>query len=128
MRPHGKYSRVSPTDPEALGQCDRCSFWYNLRDLKFQYEWSGTHLYSLGILVCDRCLDVPQEQLRTILIPADPVPVLNARVPNFAYEEQTARLTEFNAPKNPPWGAGPQMLRCLQNGETVRILQYITSI
>jgi len=32
-------------------------------------------------------MDVPQEQLRTIILPPDPPPILNARPPNFAYEE-----------------------------------------
>lgn len=92
-------------------------------------QWSGTHLYNTGSLVCTagNCLDVPQEQLRTIILPPDPPPLQNSRVPNFAYEEQTIRITEYNSPKNPPWGAGPQMIRCLQNGETTRILQYSTS-
>ncbi len=128
MRPHGKYARVNPQDPSAFAQCDRCGFWRNRTDLVWQDQWAGTHLYNIQILVCkERCYDVPQEQLRTIILPPDPPPVLNARVPNFAYEEQTARIIEFNAPQNPPWGAGPQTLRCLQGGEIPRILQYTTS-
>lgn len=128
MRPHGKYARVDPQDPEAFGQCERCGFWRNQSDLVWQVEWAGTHLYNTGTLVCsDRCFDTPQEQLRTIILPPDPLPVLNARVPNFAYEEQTVRITQYAGPKEPPYGAGPQMIRCLQNGTIPRILQYSTS-
>jgi hypothetical protein len=129
-RPQSRYTRVRPSDPEAAAQCDRCGRWFNLRSLNFQYEWAGTHLYNTGALVCTEggCLDVPQEQLRTIILPPDPPPVINARVPNFAYEEQTVRITQYAGPNEPPWGAGPQMIRCLQNGETARILQYSTSI
>lgn len=126
-RPQSKYVRVDPTNPEAAGQCDRCSRWYSLVDLQWQMEWAGSRLYNTGSLVCDDCLDIPNEQLRTIILPPDPLPVQNARVPNFAYSEQTVRITEYNSPKNPPWGAGPQMIRCLQNGEIPRILQYTTS-
>ena len=127
MRPHGKYARVNPQNPSAFAQCDRCSFWRNRNDLVYQYQWSGTNLYNIQLLVCkERCYDIPQEQLRTIILPPDPPPVLNARVPNFAYEEQTPRVTQYGL-NAPPWGSGPDMLRCLQNGETVRILQYTTS-
>lgn len=88
MEPHGKYARVNPGNPEAFAQCDRCGFWRNRTDLLWQIEWSGTHLYNIQILVCkERCFDTPQEQLRTIILPPDPPPVLSARVPNFAYEE-----------------------------------------
>lgn len=87
MRPHGKYAAVDATNPEAFAQCDRCGFWYNRSDLVWQDQWSGTHLYNIGQLVCRRnCYDKPFEQLRTIILPPDPPPVLNARPPNFAYE------------------------------------------
>lgn len=37
-------------------------------------------LQNLRILVCTQtCLDVPQPQLRTIILPPDPVPVSNPR-------------------------------------------------
>lgn len=126
-RPQSKYVRVDPTNPEGAGECDRCGRWYQLAELQWQMQWSGTHLYNIGSLVCDDCLDTPQEQLRTIILPPDPLPLQNARVPNFAYEEQTVRITEYNTPRNPPWGAGPQMIRCLQDGTIARILQYTTS-
>jgi len=121
-RPHGKYANVNPQDPTAFSQCDRCGFWRNRTDLVWQVQWSGQHLYNIQILVCkERCYDTPQEQLRTIILPPDPPPVLNARVPNFAYEEQTVRILQGNP------SSGNQVLRCLQNLETPRILQYTTS-
>ena len=129
MRPHGNYTRVNPQDPSAFGQCDRCGRWFNHEKLVWQLAWSGTQIYNIQVLVCTEggCYDTPNEQLRTIILPPDPPPVLNARVPNFAYEEQTIRITEYNSPKNPPWGAGPQMARCLQNGTVSRILEFNTS-
>lgn len=86
MRPHGR-AAVNSGSPVAFAQCDRCSFWYNRTELQWQYQWSGTHIYSLGILVCRRCYDTPFEQLRTIILPPDPPPVINARPPNFTAEE-----------------------------------------
>jgi hypothetical protein len=136
--PKPKYASVNPSNPEAWGQCDECGFWYNLRELGFQMEWAGTHLYNTGSLRCPRCLDVPQEQFRTIILPPDPPPIFNSRVPNFAYEEQTVRITQragapgtaFAKPKSqPPWNAGPQRIRCLQGAlkNIPRIIQLNTS-
>lgn len=87
MRPHGRRASVNPGNPEAFAVCDRCGFWYNRSALQWQYQWSGTHIYSLGILVCDICYDTPFEQLRTIILPPDPPPVINARPPNYTFEE-----------------------------------------
>jgi len=42
---------------------------------------------NIRILVCRRCLDTPQEQLRAIVVPADPLPIINARVQDFAIAE-----------------------------------------
>jgi hypothetical protein len=86
-------ARVSSKKPQALGVCDRCSLWYNLIDLQFQYEWRGTTLQNIWIRVCDRCLDVPQEQLRAIVLPADPTPVWQPRVEQFEELETNYRTT-----------------------------------
>lgn len=72
-------ARVDPTNPHTLGVCDRCSFTYNLCDLSWQYQWAGKQLQNRRILVCTTCMDIPQEQLRSIILPPDPVPVLNPR-------------------------------------------------
>lgn len=128
--PQPKYARADPHDPEAWAKCDRCGFWYLSKDLAFQYEWNGTRLYNTGLLVCttgNRCYDKPFEQLRTIILPPDPPPVQNARTENFAYDEQIVRILEYNAVQNPPWGAGPQTIRCLQDGETPRLLEFALS-
>jgi hypothetical protein len=69
-------ARTNPTAPEAHAICQRCGFRYNRVDLHNQHEWRGAAILPLQIFVCDRCLDVPQEGLRAIIIPSDPVPVL----------------------------------------------------
>jgi hypothetical protein len=43
--------------------------------------------------VCSQCMDVPQEQLRAIIVPADPVPVLNPRIEYFGTYSSNNRLT-----------------------------------
>lgn len=39
-----------------------------------------------NFLVCDRCYDTPQEQLRSIILPADPVPVQNPRPERYTID------------------------------------------
>lgn len=98
--PLPRYARVNPQNPEAWAQCDRCGFWYNSKDLAFQYEWNGTHLYCTGALVCttgNRCYDKPFEQLRTIILPPDPPPIMNARTPNFTAAEAGPAQTNLTA-------------------------------
>jgi hypothetical protein len=124
--PKPKYAKVDETNPEAFCQCDRCGFWRNRSDLVVQIEWAGEQLYQQGLLlVCfDRCFDRPDEQLRTIILPPDPPPIVNARVPNFHYEQYMSMQIQFGAPKIPPWLAGPQLNLCDQTGTQVLVYQY----
>jgi hypothetical protein len=124
VRPHGK-ARVNPNSPDAFGECDLCGRLWNLIDLQWNYQWGGNKLYNTRSLRCRECLDVPQEQLRTIILPPDPMPVLNARITNFAYEEQTPIIMQFAGPRNPPWGAGPALIMADQSGEVALTLQYV---
>ena len=80
-------ARTSPSSPQAHAICDRCGFRYNFVDLQWQYDWRGAALQNLRILVCNSCLDTPQEQLRAIVVPADPTPIVNARVQDFTVAE-----------------------------------------
>jgi hypothetical protein len=50
-------------------------------------------MQNLRLLVCDTCYDVPQEQLRAIVVPADPTPIVNARVQDFVVAETNTRTT-----------------------------------
>jgi len=84
-RYHGR-AKVDSNSPSAFGVCDRCKMLYNLRDLHWQYDWRGPRLMNLRLLVCDKDLDKPQEQLRPRVIPPDPLPIPNARPENFAAE------------------------------------------
>lgn len=77
-------ARTNASNPQAHAICDRCGFRYNFVDLSWQFEWRGATLQNIKILVCNDCLDVPQENIRSIVIPADPTPIVNARVENFA--------------------------------------------
>lgn len=86
MRATGRAS-VSSRNPRAFGICDRCGFLYNHDRLQWQFDYAGAGLINKRILVCSPCLDTPQNQLRSIILPADPVPIMNPRVENYAAAE-----------------------------------------
>ena len=80
-------ARVSASNPQAAGVCDRCGIWVTRSTMLWQYQWRGAELANIRILVCSRCLDTPQEQLRAIIVPADPVPIIQPRTENFLADE-----------------------------------------
>jgi len=84
-------ARVSSRNPQAFGVCDRCAMWYNHSDLQWQYDWAGASLINKRILVCDTCYDSPQQQLRAIALPADPVPVINPRTEPYLWDNTDYR-------------------------------------
>jgi hypothetical protein len=86
-------ARTSATSPQAHAICDRCGFRYNHVDLRWQFDWAGASLINKRLLVCTPCNDTPQEQLRAIVIPADPVPIQNPRLQDFVVAESNTRAT-----------------------------------
>lgn len=85
-------ARTSSTNPLAFSVCDRCGRWYNRNTLQFQWDWRGASMQNLYVLVCRSCLDVPQQQLRAIVIPADPVPVQFPRTEPF-FDDESSIIT-----------------------------------
>ena len=82
-RPHGRaFTGVS--SPTAFAVCDRCGFYYNRTDLRFQYDYVGPRLQNLRLLVCDKCYDDPFIHNIPIVVPPDPVPVMNPRPDVYA--------------------------------------------
>ena len=73
------HARISSSGVEPRGVCDRCGWVYSLSDLHWQYKWAGTELQNTRFRVCRTCMDVPNMQLRAIIIPPDPVPVHDPR-------------------------------------------------
>ena len=103
MRPHGR-AKVSTRGPEAFAICDNCGFLYNHSELRWQFQWAGNKLVNLRQLVCRRCNDIPQTQLRAIIIPADPMPVQNPRVNNWEVAETNYRTTSGQDTVDPETG------------------------
>lgn len=86
-------ARTSFSNPQAFGVCDRCGIWHNHTNLRWQHDWRGAKLTNLFVLVCQRCLDTPQQQLRSIVVPSDPVPIKNPRVEPYVADETNYRST-----------------------------------
>lgn len=97
-------ARVNPSAPEAAGQCYRCGFTYTRRDLTFQRDWRGPAIQNTFILVCPECYDTPQEQLRSIILPADPVPIKFPSVPNWVAAETDYHSTTAPSITDPETG------------------------
>ena len=108
-------ARTSASSPQAHAICDRCGFRYNHVDLKWQYDWRGAQLTNVRVLVCSSCTDTPQEQLRAIVLPADPTPIINARVENFVTDEAGSATGQ---PYGAPVGLDPNAVMPLNNGVT----------
>lgn len=85
-RMHGR-ARVNPNSPAGFASCDRCGFLYNLVDLKWETQWFGNTLQKTWFRVCDICLDKPADFLKTIVVPADPVPLYQPRPEPYAADE-----------------------------------------
>lgn len=103
MRPHGRAS-VSTRNPRAFAICDNCGFLYNHDELRWQFDWAGNKLINKRQLVCRRCNDLPQNQLRAIVLPADPVPVMNPRTQNYQLAADNTRQTSSPTQTDPYTG------------------------
>lgn len=86
-------ARTSLSAPRAHAICDRCGCRYNFVDLTWQYDYAGPGLINKRLLVCRPCLDRPQEQLKSIVVAADPLPIINARIEYFSQYETDQRVT-----------------------------------
>ena len=89
-------ARTSSKNPQAHAICDKCGFRYNHVDLAWQFDWGGASLINKRILVCQPCNDIPQNQLRAIVLPADPVPVMNPRTEPYASDETDYTVTSVS--------------------------------
>lgn len=96
MRTYGR-ARTDPTYPQAHAICQRCGFRVNHVDLSWQYQFRGTKLQNIQLLVCQDCLDIPQEQLRVIIIPPDPLPIINARPETFVQNNNPMSALGYSA-------------------------------
>jgi hypothetical protein len=78
---------TDPDAPDAPGICDRCGRKWMLKDLQWQYDFRGNSLQNLRILVCPDDYDEPFEFNRPVILPPDPIPIMDARPGFYASQE-----------------------------------------
>lgn len=78
-RAYSGRARISLRRPQGMGESDRSGFWGNHASLVHQFQWSGNQLTDTGLLVFPDELDLPNPQFRSIILPADPYPLVNSR-------------------------------------------------
>lgn len=117
------HASVNSQSPEAFATCDRCGFVRNHRDLAWQYDWRGPRLQNLRILVCqDKCYDAPQQNgQRTIVLPPDPIPIMNPRPDPHMFMGQSSS-------PDPSQSGSPNVLATeSSNPLTTESSQYLTT-
>jgi hypothetical protein len=62
--------------------------------LQWQWDFQGARLQNLRLLVCDSCNDKPFQQNRTIILPPDPMPIMNPRPELYTSDDNP--ITEIN--------------------------------
>lgn len=101
-------TRPNPYASAARAVCDRCQCEVQRMDLVWQMEYRGNNLMRTGFLVCKTCLDVPYQGRRPIILPADPVPILDPRTEPLLQEENSTApsntLSNFLAQAKQPDG------------------------
>lgn len=91
---HGR-ARVSTTASSGFASCDYCGQLWNLVDLRPQMEWYGTSLTDTGFKACRICISKPQDQLRPIILPPDPIPLMQPRPEYYSTEIGLEGFTQY---------------------------------
>lgn len=93
---HGR-AKISARHPQAIAVCQRCGFTYNRAQLANQVEYQGFDLQQTGIWVCPPCFDRPNENLKSIILPPDPMPVYLPFPEPYSSEVDTPASTTLSA-------------------------------
>lgn len=96
MHYKGKYVKIDPKNPNALGVCDQSGFVFNHKDLRKQMEWRGNRLVWTGALRGAPYLDVPNEQNRPNIITKDPRVIRNSRPPADYTDPESNPVLPYN--------------------------------
>lgn len=107
MRANGR-ARVNARNPRAFAICDNCGGLWNHDRLTFQMRYNGAILAQSALLVCPKCKDKPNPNLRAIRISADPTPVLDPRPQTFSDYSGDGRPTD--GPVRLVYAGGPSQI------------------
>lgn len=67
--------------------------------MEYQFDWRGLSLANTRVFSFGPYLDEPQRQLGTLILPPDPVSVINARPEAYPSDESWPRLLQNGAPR-----------------------------
>lgn len=96
-RPHPRGTTTNPNDG-TWQTCQRCGFVYSQSRISFQFDYMGGPTpMNTGLMVCSRCLDVPNEQFRLLILPPDPAPIFNTNPEPYAVDETDWLTTQGGA-------------------------------
>ncbi len=91
-RYHPRRTRTNPRNPEEWGTSDRGGMVGNHNKMVWQWDWRGNALVNTRVLIHEDELDKPQRQLGNLVLPADPVPIMNPRVEQYFIDEEIQRV------------------------------------
>jgi hypothetical protein len=74
-----KYGWINRNDPQAAGRCDRGGEIRKRSELHPEMIWAGNRLQHNGFWVCEKHMDPPHPQDKTIILKPDPIPVRDPR-------------------------------------------------
>lgn len=100
-RPHGRAS-VTPSSLSSFLICDRCGTLINDSAAEWSRDYRGMQIQNTRMRVCRQCQDVPQAQLRPILIGVDPLPLMNPRPEPYAQDDE-GNVTPAEGAVPPPY-------------------------
>ena len=93
-RPHPRNADTNPDYPRAWATDDRSGMITNCKIPAVGSRLGRPATDKTGFLVGADNYDIPNEQLRTLIIPADPPPLMNARVEPYVIDETDWRTIQ----------------------------------
>lgn len=91
-------AEVNADNPAGWATCDACGFVTNHNKLSWEQQYYGPTLRNTGFLLCEGCIEKskPAPFLQTIILPPDPLPLMNPRVEDYDADENSYRATQAN--------------------------------
>lgn len=108
-RPHPKRTTLDIDRPDPWSTSDRGGWVGDHSQMRWQFVWAGSQIINTGLLVFEDEYDIPNEQFRTLVLPPDPDPLMNARPEPYVIDETDWLTTGVR-------GGGGSVLET-QNGE-----------
>lgn len=97
---------TSIMNPDSFAVSDRDGAWRNHSKMVWQYQWQGASLVNTRILVGEDEVDIPNEQLRSLVLPPDPIPTQDPRLEPFQQDANAGNLSGYgyqNAANSTPF-------------------------